>query len=77
MAEILAQTMGLPFLGGVPITPGLRINSDAGDPTANWDDDALATSFDTLLTHREPNLRGGGPGQVPDADHQRQLTRNT
>lgn len=50
-AEILAQTMGLPFLGGVPITPGLRINSDAGNPTANWDDDALASSFDTLVTH--------------------------
>ena len=24
---------------------------DVGNPTANWDDDALASSFDTLVTH--------------------------
>ncbi len=50
-AEVLAQTMGLPFLGGVPITPALRKNSDSGNPTANWDDPALAASFDALVTH--------------------------
>ena len=50
-AEVLAQTMGLPFLGGVPITPALRKNSDSGTPTANWDDPALAAAFDALVTH--------------------------
>ena len=49
-AEVLAQTMGLPFLGGVPLTPGLRINSDAGTPTKNWDDPDLAAAFDGLST---------------------------
>ena len=49
-AEVLAQTMGLPFLGAVPITPGLRINSDAGTPTSNWEDPALASAFDGLST---------------------------
>ena len=49
-AEVMAQTMGLPFLGGVPITPNLRINSDSGNPGANWDDPALASAFDALAT---------------------------
>lgn len=35
-AEKMAQRLGVPFLGGVPITPALRINSDAGNPTANF-----------------------------------------
>ena len=42
--------MGLPFLGAVPITPGLRINSDAGTPILNWEDPALASAFDGLST---------------------------
>lgn len=37
-AEILAQTMGLPFLGSVPIHPSLRANLDAGTPLACWED---------------------------------------
>jgi ATP-binding protein involved in chromosome partitioning len=49
-AETLAQELGLPFLGGVPITPALRVNSDLGDPTANWDDPSLAKSFDAIVT---------------------------
>ena len=49
-AEVMAQTMGLPFLGGVPITPNLRINSDSGNPTANWEEPALASAFDALST---------------------------
>lgn len=35
-AEVMAQEMNLPFLGGIPITPELRVNSDAGNPTANF-----------------------------------------
>lgn len=36
-AEVMAQEMNLPFLGGIPITPELRVNSDRGNPTANFD----------------------------------------
>lgn len=48
-AEILARTMGLPFLGSLPIHPSLRMNLDAGTPDANWDDDAaLGRALDAL-----------------------------
>lgn len=36
-AEVMAQRLGLPFLGAVPINTALRANSDAGDPTRNFD----------------------------------------
>ncbi len=36
-AEQMAQRLGLPYLGGVPINTALRKNSDAGDPSANFD----------------------------------------
>ena len=49
-AELLAQTMDLPFLGGIPITQNLRINSDRGTPLANWDDPELASAFDAMVT---------------------------
>jgi ATP-binding protein involved in chromosome partitioning len=35
-AEMMAQRLGVPFLGAVPITMSLRVNSDEGDPTANF-----------------------------------------
>ena len=35
-AEVMAQRLGVPFLGSVPITMSLRANSDNGDPTANF-----------------------------------------
>lgn len=35
-AEMMAQRLGVPFLGAIPITMSLRINSDKGDPTANY-----------------------------------------
>jgi ATP-binding protein involved in chromosome partitioning len=35
-AEHMAQRLGLPFLGAIPITMSLRANSDTGDPTANF-----------------------------------------
>lgn len=49
-AELLAQSMDLPFLGGIPITQNLRINSDRGTPIANWDDPELAVAFDAMVT---------------------------
>jgi ATP-binding protein involved in chromosome partitioning len=41
-AQVMAQQMGLPFLGSVPITTQLRINSDEGHPFANFDDACAA-----------------------------------
>lgn len=38
-AEQMAQRLGTPYLGGVPINTALRINSDSGDPTANFEGD--------------------------------------
>lgn len=36
-AERMAQRLGVPFLGAVPINMALRANSDSGDPTANFE----------------------------------------
>ncbi len=36
-AELMAQQMGVPFLGAVPINMALRRNCDAGNPTANFE----------------------------------------
>jgi len=35
-AEHMAQRLGLPFLGAIPINMALRENSDSGDPSANF-----------------------------------------
>lgn len=35
-AEGMARRLGVPFLGSIPITIALRVNSDRGDPTANF-----------------------------------------
>jgi ATP-binding protein involved in chromosome partitioning len=48
-AEVLAQSMNLPFLGAVPIHMELRENADAGTPLANWDaNQTLARELDDL-----------------------------
>ncbi len=36
-AQVMAQQMGLPFLGSVPIETKLRVNSDEGRPFGNFD----------------------------------------
>ena len=36
-AETMAQRLGVPFLGSIPITMSLRVNSDKGNPTANFE----------------------------------------
>ncbi|GAB4385244.1 MAG: iron-sulfur cluster carrier protein ApbC [Phycisphaerales bacterium] len=36
-AEVMAQRLNIPFLGAIPINMALRQNSDAGDPSANFD----------------------------------------
>ena len=47
-AEMMAQQMGLPFLGSMPIHMALRKNSDAGTPLANWDVPAMGRQLDTM-----------------------------
>ena len=47
-AEIMAQTMGLHFLGAVAIRTALCINSDRGTPLANWNDAALGAELDAV-----------------------------
>ena len=37
-AEMMAQRLGLPFLGSIPITTKLREHSDGGEPTKNFTD---------------------------------------
>lgn len=68
-AEILAQTMGLPFLGNLPIHPELRANLDDGNPSANWEqDEALAKALDGLasgLANRVALTELSGDGTRP------------
>ncbi|MBS0195894.1 MAG: Mrp/NBP35 family ATP-binding protein [Planctomycetes bacterium] len=35
-AQVMAQRLGVPYLGAIPITIALRKNSDSGDPTSNF-----------------------------------------
>lgn len=70
-AETMAQRLGVPFLGAIPITMSLRVHSDAGDPTANFEgkDPAgvkLREALDALVTNLEgqvalASVRSGGP----------------
>jgi len=60
-AEQMAQAMGLPFLGSVPINTALRDNSDRGEPLRNFDPetaggDALPRALDELVTSLEGQL---------------------
>ncbi len=47
-AEIMAQTMGLPFLSSLPIHMDLRRNCDQGTPLKNWEVPSMATSLDAM-----------------------------
>jgi ATP-binding protein involved in chromosome partitioning len=47
-AQTMAQEMGLPYLGGMPIHMPLRANSDAGTPLRNWETPALGRDIDAL-----------------------------
>ncbi|MCE9620256.1 MAG: Mrp/NBP35 family ATP-binding protein [Planctomycetes bacterium] len=47
-AEIMAQTMGLPFLGSIPIHVELCRNSDVGKPLDNWKNAAMGAALDAL-----------------------------
>ncbi len=48
-AEQAAQRLGVPFLGSLPMFPELRVNSDAGNPRANFEGNAkLRESLETI-----------------------------
>jgi len=47
-AEIMAQTMGLEFLGALALRTALRVNSDRGTPLANWNDARLGSELDFI-----------------------------
>ncbi len=48
-AQSMAQTMGLPFLGAIPIHMDLRRNSDEGTPLNNWTaNPTLAADLDAM-----------------------------
>lgn len=47
-AETMAETMGLPFLGSLPITPQLRVNSDRGTPLKNWENLTMGRELDAI-----------------------------
>ena len=49
-ARRAAETLGVPFLGELPLYPALRVNSDAGNPTANFETDpALRSALEALV----------------------------
>jgi ATP-binding protein involved in chromosome partitioning len=51
-AQRAAQTLGLPFLGELPMFTELRVNSDAGNPTANFTGHPkLRESLERIVTH--------------------------
>jgi ATP-binding protein involved in chromosome partitioning len=60
-AQTMAQRLGVPFLGSIPITMALRENSDKGDPTANFTDTSprnapLVAALERLVTNLESQV---------------------
>lgn len=59
-AQVMAQRLGLPFLGAVPINMALRQNSDRGEPLKNFDPGivgpALAQSLEALAARVEQEV---------------------
>ncbi len=60
-AEKMAQRLGLPFLGAVPINMALRHNSDSGEPLNNFDPvaaggDALPLALERMVQNLEGQL---------------------
>lgn len=57
-AEIMAQRMGLPFLGAVPINMALRRHGDSGNPSANFDAHAAGPALVESLEKMVKNTEG-------------------
>ena len=66
-AQKAAGELQLPFLGEIPMFTELRINSDSGNPTANFEaNPQLRTALDHVVTHlagevSKRNLSGAAP----------------
>lgn len=71
-AEMMAQRLGLPYLGGVPINMAMRAHSDAGTPLLNFDEslvgDQLPRSLNKVVQQTElqaqlasSKLKSGAP----------------
>ncbi len=66
-AQVMAAEMDVPYLGGVPINMRLRVNSDQGNPTANFEDDAqLGAELEVVIK----NLAGRISVHVMSEQHQ-------
>lgn len=61
-AEQMAQRLGLPFLGSVPISTALRCHSDDGTPLRNFTDagDTLRKALDRLVVNAESQAAMAG-----------------
>ncbi len=64
-AEMMAQRLGLPYLGAIPITIALRKNGDEGNPSANFQGTTrLNAALENMVTNFEGQvglaaIRGG------------------
>lgn len=60
-AQLMAQRTGVPFLGSVPITIGLRKNSDEGNPSANFKGStAISRALETVVKNVEAQVALAG-----------------
>lgn len=73
-AQLMAQRLGLPFLGALPINTSLRENSDCGEPLANFTDGSarnrpLAAALEQMVTNIEnqASLAGFKAGRATPA----------
>ena len=63
-AEVMAQRLGAPYLGGVAINTRLRENSDAGDPSANFTcSDALTRDLTRVMDLLEKQVALAAAGR--------------
>jgi ATP-binding protein involved in chromosome partitioning len=55
--ERSARKLGLPYLGAIPMFPELRVNSDAGNPTKNFEGNAkLRQSLEAVVTNLQQQV---------------------
>jgi ATP-binding protein involved in chromosome partitioning len=64
-AQLMAQRLGVPFLGAIPINTALRENSDRGEPVRNFTDDsprnrALVQALEQMVTSVENQVALAG-----------------
>ncbi len=62
-AELMAQQMGQPFLGSMPIHMALRRHCDEGTPLRNWEIPALGRDIDALCQRLASQISVAAMGQ--------------